>query len=446
MSSTEIPFDSLDPASPDQTDLIRRALLESWEEPGMEAFCQRVVEQSPDDVLREEAKVALGRYAYMRLDYDAARRLCREALTALWGTETRGELAACINLAMICLLDQRLFEALVLSRQGVELAAASENPLAISKANLHLAGVLRSVGDTRRARIALERAAEVVDGLDDASQANQLANIAEERVQLALVEGDIHAALRHMATSEEVAGEGDITIRDRTLRGAVLVAAGRAAEAFELLGTCAPEDGDKDPTRAWRARLEAECTAALKGREAGLWSARSLLDWLEREGVDQLAPGTRLYEAERLGVFLLDECRSPQDARRAYEVAATAALERIRELGAFVQELPDLGRATDEDRQILEEYRQRYEQERAILLHSLADLLEVEGPATRLFGEHREDIDAAIKVCAWCQKVQGPDGIWFMPSQALLPTGRLYVTHGICEVCFCQQTGDELMA
>lgn len=443
MASRDAPYAHLDPAAPKQVDAIRSALVEHWQAPGMEAFCRRVMQESPDAILREEAKVALGRYAYQRYDYAEAERLCREALSALWGSGARGELAACINLAMVCLLGRRYFEALVLARRSVELATQSKIPLAVAKANLHLAGVLRAVGDIPRAKQALAAAEAQLEVLDVADRGNHAANLAAERVRLALLEGDVETALQFSEESRAHAGDDNWGPLDDVLRAAVLVAAGRHDEAYELLKRLEPEQGGKDPFRAARGRLEAECLAMLQTSDAALWSARSLLDWLEGDGHDEIGSGTRLDEAERLGHLLIDVCRAPADARRAYEIAATAALERIRELQAFALELPHLSRASDEDRQILEEYRGRFESERALLLSALARLLEQEGPATRLFGESREDQDAAIKVCAWCQKVQGPDGIWFMPEQALLPRGPLYVTHGICEACFRRETGDE---
>ncbi len=409
----------------------------------MESFCRRVVAENPDANVREEARVALGRYAYLRYDYREAERLCREALSALWGSGTRGELSACINLALVCLLGKRYFEGLVLARRGVELATDAGVPLGVAKARLHLAGVLRAVGDIPRAKAVLEQASSHLDDLEPADRANHAANIAGERVRLALLEGDADAALHYSEVSREQGGDANWNLLDDVLRAAVLVAGGKFEEAYDLLLRLEPEAGGKDPTRATRGRLEAECLAMLKTSDAALWSARALLDWLEGDGHDELGSGTRLDEAERLGHVLLDVCRSPGDARRAYEVAATAALERIRELATFTLDLPHLSRASDEDRQILEEYRGRFESERALLLSALARLLEQEGPATRLFGESREDQDAAIKVCAWCQKVQGPDGIWFRPDQALLPRGPLYVTHGICEACFRRETGDE---
>ncbi|MDJ0976601.1 MAG: hypothetical protein QNJ98_19245 [Planctomycetota bacterium] len=442
MASRDAPYSHLDPASAEQVDAIRTALVEHWSAPGMEAFCRRVMTDSPDEILREEAKVALGRYAYQRYDYREAERLCREALSALWGTGARGELAACINLAMVCLLGRQYFEALVLARRGVELATASGIPLAIAKGNLHLAGVLRAVGDIPRAQAALSEAERMLDQLEPTDRDNHAANLAAERVRLALLDGDAEAALKYSEESKQHAGDDNWGLLDDVLRTAVLVAAGRHAEAYERLKRLAHAGGN-NPFRATRGRLEAECLAVLQTSDAALWSARSLLDWLEGAGHDEIGSGTRLDEAERLGHLLIDVCQSPGDARRAYEVAATAALERIRELQAFALDLPHLSRASDEDRQILEEYRGRFESERALLLNALARLLEQEGPATRLFGPSREDQDAAIKVCAWCQKVQGPDGIWFMPEQALLPEGPLYVTHGICEACFRRETGDE---
>lgn len=443
MASGDAPYAHLDPAAAEQVDAIRDVLVKHWAAEGMEGFCRRVMLQSPDATLCEEAKVALGRYAYMRYDYPEAERLCREALSALWGSGARGELAACINLAMVCLLGRRYFEALVLARRGVELANASGIELASAKANLHLAGVLRAVGDVKRAYAALEQAEALRESLAPEDRANHISGIAAERVRLALYDGDADTALRHSEESRERASDDNWGRMDDVLRAAVLVAAERFEEAYALLKRLEPEVSGRDPTRATRSRLEAQCLAVLETSDAALWSARSLLDWLEGEGHDEIGSGTRLDEAERLGHLLLDVCRSPGDARRAYEIAATAALERIHELQTFSLDLPHLSRASDEDRQILEEYRQRFQSERALLLSALARLLEQEGPATRLFGESRKDQDAAIKVCAWCQKVQGPDGIWFMPDQALLPRGPLYVTHGICEACFRRETGDE---
>ena len=84
MASRDVPHEDLDPASPDDVDAVRRVLVDHWAADGMEAFCRRVMDESPDPTLREEAKVALGRYAYMRYDYPEADRL-----VSVWADYTR---------------------------------------------------------------------------------------------------------------------------------------------------------------------------------------------------------------------------------------------------------------------------------------------------------------------------------------------------------------------
>ena len=153
----------LDPSCPRAAHRIRELLeRDEVQEPQYEPYLKRVAEQSPDAQVRAQAQVLLGWCARIRGDRDEADALFRSSLAVLWGTGTRSEARGCVGYALLCLLQRRVFEALVLARRACSLLSDGKDLYSFAIARGHVAGVLLEIGDFKRFGPAQDAADELI--------------------------------------------------------------------------------------------------------------------------------------------------------------------------------------------------------------------------------------------------------------------------------------------
>ncbi|MDH3591005.1 MAG: hypothetical protein OER88_03950, partial [Planctomycetota bacterium] len=162
----------------------------------------------------------------------------------------------------------------------------------------------------------------------------------------------------------------------------------------------------------------------LGDRESALYWARELLE-LYRASSDSMAAN-----AAALARVFARELDAPDDARRAFELASTACLQRIMQAHQASEEIPELAEATPEDWATLAGYRDRLAREQGDLLDAVASHLKKGVPAFDLLA--RDDF---ICICAWCRRVRTREQTWLPVAHFLPSDPSPQVSHGICEVC-----------
>jgi len=410
----------------------------AWEHAGFEDFCRRVMTEATDPDLRAAGRVAYARFPYVRGELADAERLTREALETTFDTGTRTELAACINLALVCLGQRRLFESLVLARRSCALAERLNERRAVCYANLHLAGVLDELGDGEGAERALATTERHLGGCEAQTRRNHERNIAYLRAEFALRRGDTGAARRQTERCAALWPEDRAPCALDTLKASVLVAESDHAGARAILDHVQPPAGGRDRTAFERALLAARCRLHLEGPDAADAAACALLARLREDAAREvLSPGERMEVAEALA-RLLEECDAKVEARRALGVAGAAALERTGELDRFLRRLPALQEASPTDRALLEDFRRRYADEHRELLDAVARLFEADPAAAAELAAGEDDDPTLICACAWCKRVRGPEGVWVNLWSFLPPEGPVSLTHGVCEACHAE--------
>lgn len=129
------------------------------------------------------------------------------------------------------------------------------------------------------------------------------------------------------------------------------------------------------------------------------------------------------------------------DAHRAYDIAATATMERIRQLDDCMRELPELAGAEDQEYAWLRDLRIQFQSQQQELLAHVADQLE----RARLLGDspihdHSAGHDL-VRLCAWCGRVGTPAGQWLPVAHYVPDREDLRVTHTICDRCASRMRG-----
>lgn len=367
-----------------------------------------------------------------------AERLWSAGLSEPTDERDRFWIRSCLNLATVMMARECEFEALVLTGMGLRAAQAAELPYLSAFASIRRADLLIKMGDLQRAE------AELLEG---ASHLGHVARAAERRV----VE---YEYLTAQSTLRESEGRLPEALRLRDRQREVLETYGHVEDAilyaveleqlrlqFEIAPERRPdllaaieglpdryEMGPAHRTDWQRVRSALATRHALADGdiERAREHARASLELLTSEVPDS----ERVIPAADLGQLFASELDAPDDARRAFDLAASACLRRIVEAHKASHDIPELADATREDWDALATYRERLALSQKDLLQSVASVLKPGAPAFELLMESE-----AIRVCAWCQRVRTTDGEWLPIAHYIPSTRELMVSHGICESC-----------
>lgn len=424
----------LDPASSGDVEAIRAVLRTRRQSFGPEfrAFARRVHEESPDPSLRIDALNTLASAAVVAGDDDEGSRLFRRALDATWDSGTHAERVACVNLSMILARQRRLLEALAMSRRACRIALADTEPLAICLSHVQLGKMLLELGDLDGFRRAVEVAELHRPELDETLSGWIPHLLAGMHAEVALQEGDIASADRFM--NEALEGADVIGEVVAMARATHLRRAGRHAESLEVVRTALADEG-LDP--GFRLRFEAEELLCLvdSGDVASLRrKAAACLGGMAADGRKCGTPTWRMRVGETVGHALSNDEATRGEARRALEIAAVAALERSWETRQFFREFPALERLEPADAALLDAHAERFRARHLELLAAMRALL---SEGARHETPLADDAGAAffVSVCAWCNRVRGPERVWIPLEEFVAPTSGLEVTHGLCQAC-----------
>ncbi len=429
----------LDPCRESDIARIRWAALDAWiPSVRFEPLVRRAVATASDPVLRMESRLALGSLVEEAGDEEGAEQYYRQALAASRGSRGNTEVMAILRLARLYRRQHRVFEALVLCRRVATLMGSMGDDWGLFMALVNRCGVLMRVGDVERAGRTLCDAEAASESLEGAELAMARASLNTHRSAILLARGDPAGALQELDKRDELAPDGmpnDDPRRRMILRAAVLREAGRFAEARVLLEEARRGRDPLDPVR-----LEGlEQTILLEIAGSGVDDARpwitQLFDALADARVRELWPSFRVALGLRVGRELQRHRGTFGDARHAFDLAATAGIERIGQLSRCVSQLPELTTAEPEDLEILATYRDQFEDEQSEIIDAVARAFEVAVMRGEASLDELSVKPGMITVCAWCERINTVRGTWLPVRQYVPSTGCQQLTHGVCPDC-----------
>lgn len=433
----------LDPLVPEGASRIRR--LVSTRRAGsarLEALFARTAQASCDRALSTEAAAIVAQRAAARGDRGAAERAYLDLFARVRGRGGRAEAIACVNYAKFCLASGREFEALVAARRAEALFRELDDPWGLSLALLHVLRVAEELRDWVRVEASLPEVEALLSRLPAREATLVRISLHDRRAHAAWARGLADEALAHVDAAQALVAASfpaPSPFADpragALLRVRALVAGRRhgeaVAEAERALAHGEPHETLSMLLRV--ARLEALAASGAPDVEA---EATALLDACRDHAAD-LSPGRRREVAGAVAHVLAGIPPALRTMRRAFDVAAGAALERAGEVDRFVRSMPEASELRPEDAETLEDHRRSTLAEQAALGAAVARALERAAEdglsALPMFG----DADGLTCVCAWCQRVRTKDGVWLSVQQflPLRSAGPVQLTHGICARC-----------
>jgi hypothetical protein len=431
-----------DPMDVDDSQRMRR-LLESGGgfTPDLELLMKRAAEGAADPEVALSARLVCGQWCVVRDRLDEAERWYRTVLVETRGSGSKVEGIVTVNFARLCMGARRDVEALVLARRAAALLELRGEVYGATFALIVLAHVLAAIEDWERLEALLEEIEQAVPAIPEARRASIEFSMATCLADLCVARGRTEQALVVASRAETLAGAiatAMWTARSGPLmRIPALVKAGRVGEAASEADAAlaqGPTD-DEQGLRLLSMRVE---IAAGRGERTLDRLASTWIELLEGDAGSAFGPGRRLDSAQRVADALRRADAAPTVARRAYDVAAAAALERLAQLDRFARDFLDIATPGADDRATLDDFRARTTARRADLLVAVARLLEAEARAGRRPLAVLSPDGGLVCTCAWCGSVRTSAGRW-MPMPELLPllpaTGPVGVTHGICDAC-----------
>ena len=366
-----------------------------------------------------------------------AEAVLRDALTRVRGARDANESKACGSLATFYAIQGRQFEALVLYRRGLAIDE-ERGQYALTVRHLsNIATVLAGLGSREQLPALFDSIAEATRHLDGETARRAESLDIWARCQLALSDGDLPYLAELCELLRETWGHIDeprIQVNLVVVESELLEATERFAEARARLerGLALPGISVAD-----RVELQTRRIACLEaeGRDAdALAAAHEALDALRSMGMEPLHAARTIEHGTALGDVLMRHAEQDR-AHVAYDIAATATMERIRQLDDCMRELPELTGATESEFAWLRQLRDTFQIEQHELLRHVGRQLEqARMQGTSPIHDHDASNDL-IRLCAWCGTVGTPSGQWLPVAHYVPDSEDVRVTHTICQRC-----------
>ncbi len=348
--------------------------------------------------------------------------------------------AAYGNYARLCLEQRRDLEALVLARRGAESSAVLGDHLGKAYGRLVEAYVLSQLEDWPRLRALCARLPWIIAALPPHHRPRIEYGLHGVQAELAVGEGRPEDAFREQQLADRLAKEmNDPSWSPRDyerISAQAYAAMGRDRDSYEAaergLALGPPDDVAGLVLATLRVRSGARLGVPGLRDHVHAWLAA-----LEGTPDRPLGPGLRLVQGHLGADALLAAGGFADEARLAYRLAATAMLQRLRELSVFARDLRDVARPTPIEMAILDDHRRRTEAREAALRAAVSRLLADEVRAGRWPLTSLAPAGGMVCSCAWCGRLRAPDGTWH-PLPATLsrfPSDVVPVTHGVCQDC-----------
>ena len=430
----------LDPGDSRDSRRILRHLTSS-RIPGacLDAFLARVAAQAPDPETRRLADLVCGQNAMFAGDLREADRRVRGVLLESRGSGSRVERVAILALGRVSLQSRREFEALVLARRAVRAMDAAGDAWGSVISRLTAASVLSMIGDMNRLSEALDDLRPRTRGVTDPVRRPLVERTYRIRRAEVLESEGRHAAALHALVAAERVGGRLYPGEQRTtliLRAEILLADGRLERAADDLTTAAGL-GPATDVRGLRIRARRLGLDVRREASTAVDDAGALLDDLQWGAQADVGPAARRELAIQIAEAVGPIPSALPLARRAYDLAAAAAFERLIELERFVRDVPESAAPTRDDLRVLEDLRRRTVAAQRDTHAAVARLIAEAAREGRTPVPMLPSDGGLICVCAWCQRVRTSDGVWLSIQQFLpLQTdGAIQLTHGICDAC-----------
>lgn len=206
----------------------------------------------------------------------------------------------------------------------------------------------------------------------------------------------------------------------------------RALETLERLE--ARVSGLKEPAAilAWMRVRCLEAAGEIPRAEA---AARRYLALLEATRDDESMAPHRMRNAARLAAWFAARPGYESAARRTYDLAAAAVLQRILQLNTSVPALAEIGVDVGAAAEDLAELRRSFLAEQGELLARVAELFRRDPSTYAHLMVAEDDDEELIHLCAWCERVRTQDGVWLPIGHFIPRVGPLPISHGICSDC-----------
>jgi hypothetical protein len=427
----------LDPRDPAGCLRIRR-LLDEGGVMRLERLMIETERHAVDPEVGVTASLVLGQWDLVRNDLERCERRYLDAIAVGRGRWPAVVGAAYNNYARLCLQVRRDLEALVLARRGSEACAAVHDTLGAVYGRLVEGFVLAGLQDWPRLRDVCAWLRRELDGLSPTPRVSIEYGLHELLAELAIGELRPADAFAHVERAAELARahrEPAWCPREVEVTSAQAWAVmGRRDQALECVAR-GLADGPSDDAQglllqALRVRLLAEA-----GDPATAEAAAAFLHDMASPGGLALGPGVRLMRAQLAADPLA--VGWPDEAARAYHIAATAAVHRLAEVARFTRDIPDVSRPTPLESRVLDDYRRRTERQERGLRAALSRYLMDEVREGRWPLERFGAVGDHVCCCAWCGAVRGSDRRWAPLPESLrtLPSDTVPLTHGACPDC-----------
>lgn len=429
----------LEPSDPADCARVAR-LISAGPAYGYPALMQATIARGADPETAQSARLVEAQRDLVESRFDRAEATYVDVLRIAGDRMPALRASAAVSYARLCLELRRDVEALVLARKGSRACDAVGDRQGALFGRLVETHVLMSLEDWPRLGEAIRSLSADVRSAAPATRRMLVCGVAAISTELALGEERWDDALRLDAEADRLAQEtGSLawSAADRHLvRADVLHGRGDHAGALAEI-EAGVALGPDDPWVAtflstWRVRLQAALGHADLAATAAAW-----LDALESAVGRTLGSGYVLRVAQ-LGAEALHARGGHADlARRAYRIAAVAALTRLAEIDGFTREFPDFAAPSPEEIATIADHRRRVADREGALRSAVAHLLTDEVLSGRWPLSHLAAEGDHVACCAWCGRLRSRAGAWLeMPETlASLPHEAVDLTHAICPDC-----------
>ncbi|MCE9637983.1 MAG: hypothetical protein K8T90_19965 [Planctomycetes bacterium] len=407
---------------------------------GYEALMRATIERAADKEVAQSARLVEAQRDLVNSDFGRAEatyvdvlRIAGDRMPALRGS-------AAVSYARLCLELRRDVEALVLARRGSQACDAAGDRQGALFGRLVETHVLMSLEDWPRLGVAIRALDADLGSAPPATRRSLACGVVAISTEFALGEKRWDDAIRLDLESDRLAREMKSlawSAADRHLVAAeVHFGRGEPAAALAEIeaGIALPTDDAWVTTflATWRVRLKAALGHEDLGEIAATW-----IDDLESAVGRTLGPGYALRVAQQGAAALHAAGGHPDLARRAYRIAASAALTRIAEIDRFTNEFPEYAMPTREELETIGDHRRRTEDREGALRSAVAQLLTDEISSGRWPLDILAPEGSHVACCAWCGRLRNRSGAWMpMPETlATLPHDVVDLTHAICQDC-----------
>lgn len=408
--------------------------------PAAAAIVRRTAAGCADDSARLRAAALSARYAEREGDPAGAERILAAVMREVRGTGTTLEFGVLEHAARIAADHEDCARALALAATALALPSAAAPAALAARAHRCRADAFGSMRDAARCERELRAAQNAASRAERRDAEPLRAEIAASRAAALLRRGLAAQAVPWIDQSLECEGDEGAPGRIRwahVLGARTMLDLGRTDAAARHVARALRIDRHGDVAEFELELVQVRLQRAAGGPASARPRAAALVARLAGAGRRIVGPGLRTRLATDLAQVLGELGGDVEEARRAYDLAASSLVETIARVDRDIVSMPELGTLPADDLDALREHRDREQARRSEVQATVARFFDraarESGPAflARLTGRA-----ATLTVCAWCGRIRGSDGRWLPVGHVLPGEETLELSHAACETCF----------